>query len=354
MEIIDCDVHPLESPEHPLQPFVPNDIREAVKQGMASMPGAGYANPFGVIRRDATCVDPVAAGRDYLDPYNVRFAVLQPQGIYAGLTHNIDVANGMARAWNDWQTATFLDADPRFLGSISVNMNDPKAAAREIRRVGSHKQLVQVLVTGESTHLYGHRAYDEVYEACCEMGLVFALHPGAEGARTPSTPVGMPSSYFEWHTTLPLTFQAHCVSLIAEGTFERFPSLNVLLVEGGIGWLPSLLWRMDKNFKALRSTVPWLRRLPSEYALEHIRLTTQPIEEPPDSEKLLQLFGMLHAETILCYSSDYPHWDFDDPRKALPSRMPSDLAQRIFYDNAADLYGLPPANREGRISEEAK
>jgi predicted TIM-barrel fold metal-dependent hydrolase len=260
--------------------------------------------------------------------------------MYVSLTRNIDVGSALATAWNDWLVETWLNADKRFLGSVSVNMNDPVAAAAEIRRIGGHEQMVQVLVTGESVHLYGHRAYDAVYDACCEMGLAFAMHPGSEGALDSSTPVGAPSSYFEWHTTLPLTFQAHCVSFLAEGTFERFPKLKVMLVEGGIGWLPSLLWRMDKNFKALRATVPWLKRLPSEYAFDHIRLTTQPIEEPPKDEMLLQMFEMLHAERTLCYSSDFPHWDFDDPRKALPSRMPTALAQRIYHDNAAELYGL--------------
>lgn len=340
MQIIDCDIHPLESTNNPLAPFIPKNIVEAVKQGMGAVPGGGFTNPFGVIRRDAKCVDPLDLVRDYLDPYSVRYGVLQPPGIAVSLTRSIDVGNGMARAWNDWLIETWLAPSERLLGSISVNMNDPDAAATEIRRVGGHKQMVQVLVTGESAHLYGHRAYDKVYEACCEMGLAFAVHPGNEGAITPSTPIGVPSSYFEWHTTLPLTFQAHCVSLLAEGTFERFPSLKVLLVEGGVGWLPSLLWRMDKNFKALRSTAPWLRRLPSEYALEHIRLTTQPIEEPPRREMLLALFEMLNAQTTLCYSSDFPHWDFDDPRKSFP-KLPEALERRIFHDNAAELYGLP-------------
>jgi predicted TIM-barrel fold metal-dependent hydrolase len=339
--IIDCDIHPQPSDEFPLQPFIDEKFHQAVAQGQGSQPGAGYANPFGVNRRDAECKNPHHVARDLFDRYNIVYGVLQPGGLHVSLTHNIDVGTALARAWNEWQIANFLKADERFLGSVCINTNDPVEAAKEVRRAGQHPQMVQVIVCGESTHLYGHRSYFPIYEACEEMKLPFAMHPGFEGARTPSTPVGAPSSYFEWHVTIPLTYQAHVASFLCEGVFEKFPSLKVMLVEGGIGWLPSLLWRMDKDYKALRSTTPWLKHLPSDYALEHIRLSSQPLEEPPRQEQLLQLFEMMNAERTLCFASDFPHWDFDDPLRAFPHRMSVELKQRILYENAAELYGLP-------------
>ena len=39
-------------------------------------------------------------------------------------------------------------------------------------------------------------------------------------------------------------------------------------------------------------------------------------------------------------STDYPHWDFDDPIAAF-ARVPEEYKRRIFYENAAELYGLP-------------
>lgn len=349
--IIDCDIHVYANPQCPLDPFIPARFREAVAFRQNSSPSHGYANPFGVDRRDLKADTPADVVRLHLEPLGITYGVLQPQpGYSTSIIHAVDVANAMAQACNDWQIETYLRHDPRFLGSVCVNLNDPRAAAAEIRRVGGHPQMVQVLGCGESTHLYGHRCYDPVYEACCELGLVFALHPGTEGALNSSTPVGRPSSYFEWHNSLPLTFQAHLGSFVAEGVFEKFPALRVMFVEGGISWLPPLLWRMDKNFKALRSTVPWLRELPSDYVLRHCRFTTQPIEEPSNPEHLAQMYAMLQAERTVCFSTDFPHWDFDDPRRAFPSSLSRALRDRILYDNAAEVYGLParPAGEVAR------
>jgi len=341
--IIDCDVHIYTNAKCPLDPFIPDKYQVAFEFRQASAPWHGYSNPFGVNRRDIPTANTAEELIQlHLEPNNITYAVLQPtEALRAGLMHNIDLGNVYAQAMNDWLVANFLAHDPRMLGSIVVNMQDPAVAAAEIRRLGNHPQMVQALVGGDSIHLYGHRSYFPVYEACCEMGLVFAVHPGTEGSFHSGTPIGRPSSYFEWHNALPLTYQAHLGSMVAEGVFEHFPQLKVLLVEGGISWLAPLLWRMDKNYKALRSTVPWLKELPSDYVLRHCRLSTQPIEEPDQPEYLLQMYRMVQAERTVCFSSDFPHWDFDDPCQAFPSRIPAELRDRILYDNAAELFGLP-------------
>ena len=128
--------------------------------------------------------------------------------------------------------------------------------------------------------------------------------------------------------------------LVCEGVFEKFPGLKFVAIEGGIAWAPHLMWRMDKNYKGLRDLVPWLKRLPSEYIKEHICFTTQPIEEPDKPEHLNQILDMVDAEhEPSMFSSDYPHWDFDNPKMALePIRK--DLRQSILVDNAMELYGL--------------
>jgi hypothetical protein len=130
------------------------------------------------------------------------------------------------------------------------------------------------------------------------------------------------------------------VSLVCEGVFERFPSLRIVLIEGGFAWLPPLMWRLDKHWSRLKAEVPQLRHPPSHYVREHIWFTTQPMEEPPDPRHLLQVFEHLGSLDRVMFATDYPHWDFDDPDRALPAGLSKENREQIFSGNARSLYGL--------------
>jgi predicted TIM-barrel fold metal-dependent hydrolase len=138
---------------------------------------------------------------------------------------------------------------------------------------------------------------------------------------------------------MPIIAQAHLISLISEGVFERFPRLKIVLQEMGYAWVPGVMWRLDQEWRSLRTEIPWVKRPPSEYILERVRFTSQPNAEPPEPEQHLQILEMMHAEETLLFSSDYPHWDFDNPRQVF-REAPDDLRKRIYSENAAEFFGL--------------
>lgn len=359
--IVDCDVHPhLRDGLNDLMPHLSTASQRRIGVGhVASWASQVYASQFslpknvmyintvGVMRRDSLpedgsvpASDPTFVAEQHLQAYGIDRAVLIGGNVLGlGALTDADIASAVASAYNDWLTATWLEADERYRGALVVAPQDPLAAAAEIRRVGSRPGMVQVLLPLTNI-LMGDRHYFPIYEAASELSLPIGVHPNSvDGvfAKGPPLAGGVFSYYIEWHTALTQVFQSSVISLVCQGVFERFPGMKVVIAEGGFVWLVDLMWRLDKNWQALRDDVPWLTRPPSEYIVEHIRFTTQPFAEP-SPEHLRAVAEIIHADRTLLFSSDYPHWDFDSPKRALAG-LTKETQQRILATSAAELYG---------------
>ena len=78
----------------------------------------------------------------------------------------------------------------------------------------------------------------------------------------------------------------------------------------------------------------------SEYARDHIRLSTQPLERPENKQQLWDVLAAMDGENVLMYASDYPHWDFDAPDQL---HLPKEWLPKIMDANARQVYTrLPP------------
>jgi uncharacterized protein len=349
--MIDCDIHPqLDAPE--LLEYVEPGQRDWFRaQGTTlGLPGYNWAHPQSWYRQDIASPEGRLPGstveavrREVLDAFGIDVGVLNGDDtLYVSLMASPYRAAALAHAHNEWLRERWLDEEPRLRASILCPAQDPLAAAAEIRRAAEDERFVQVLLAGGSERPYGEPRYLPIFEAAAECGLPVAIHSGGDGMglAAPGGGAGMPSFYIEWHTLgSACAIMSHLVSLLCHGNFERFPALKVVLLEGGVAWLPGILWRLDTNWRALRSEVPWLERKPSEVAREHIRFTTQPLEHTDGHDELL--FEMLEAAgapDTLCFATDYPHWDFDEPGFML-KRLPEAWRERVLHENAAELYG---------------
>ena len=201
----------------------------------------------------------------------------------------------------------------------SSRRRTPRRPRREIHRLGDDPGMVQVLMASAARIPYGNKHYWPIYRAAVEHDLPVAIHVGSEGTgiANPPTGVGYPSTYLEFHTDHSQTMMAHCVSLLAEGVFEEFPTLKFAFIEGGICWAPYVMGRLDRIYPALKAEVP----LPEDSCRASTSCATA-TSAPSRSrsrtttEHLLQMLEMMHAEKTVIFASDYPHWDFDNPLTA--------------------------------------
>ncbi|MYD91474.1 MAG: amidohydrolase family protein [Caldilineaceae bacterium SB0662_bin_9] len=347
---IDTDIHAV-VPASSIEPRLPQPWKLRFSMGDRGPGSLGYWNPNGVMRRDAVAPDgrrvegdPHLLARHFFDVHDLEYGILNFTGpaLNLGLSPDPLYAAAVATAANDAVVEEWLPVDNRFYGSITVTPNNPEAAAAEIRRLGHEERMPQVLMVSGARMPMGQAWFHPIYEACAEVGKPIAIHPGSEGVGIsgPPTAVGYPTNYLEWHTDLVGSYIGHLVSMVTEGVFVKYPDLKFVLIEGGVSWLPPILWRLDKNWKALRQTAPWLERPPSEYVYEHVLLTTQPIEEPEPIGFLHQMLAMFPAEHMLMFATDFPHWDNDMP-DFTARLIPEHLRRNVMSETARRLYRLP-------------
>lgn len=341
---IDCDIHPAVPSIKALLPYLAPHWRDSVVQrGVHELESIAYPPNAPITGRPDWRPEGARPGSD-LD--RLRSEALDAFGTSAAICNCLygvpllfseDMAAGFATAINDWTAKEWLDREPRLRASIVVAPQSPEMAVDEIERRAADRRFVQVLLPVMDEMPLGRRRYWPIYEAAEKHGLPIGVHAGS-AYRHPVTPVGWPSYYSEDYTAQAQAFQSQVSSLVCEGVFARFPGLRVVLLESGFTWLPAHLWRLTKFWRGLRMEVPWVDRPPTEIVRDHIRLSLQPVDAPPEPGQLERLFDHMGSDALVLFSTDYPHWQYDEDEDVLPKGLPDGLARKIMIDNPRETY----------------
>jgi predicted TIM-barrel fold metal-dependent hydrolase len=221
-------------------------------------------------------------------------------------SHDKEVALVMLQAYNDWVIDEWCAAYPgRFIPLGIVPMWDPELAAAEVHRIA--KKGCRAVSMLEAPHANGYQSYlsgywDPVLQALCDENMVLCLHIGA-GFEVINRPAEAPIDHL-----MVLACQISAITaqdLLFGPTLRRFPELRVALSEGGIGWIPFYLDRVDRHF----TNQGWLHgaddfggKLPSEVFRDHILAC---YITDPSGLLLRDRIGI----DIIAWECDYPHTD---------------------------------------------
>lgn len=249
----------------------------------------------------------------------------------------------VTRAWNDWMHDAWWQPYPTRSIPMGITwLADPVIGAEEIRR-NAERGFVAITLP-EQPHRIGLPSiftsyWDPILAACEETGTVVSLHVGSSGL----APMPTEAPQLELAATL---FSSMSLSTCAEwlwsGVLTRFPGLKVVLAEGGIGWVPMLLDRLDyisdHSGSGDRAWMdPDLR--PTEVLQRNFWFT---ILDDHSSLPIIDRIGIDH----ILFETDYPHADslwpgVQDAIDHLFAPLSVDAVRKITHGNAAKLFRHP-------------
>jgi 2,3-dihydroxybenzoate decarboxylase len=131
----------------------------------------------------------------------------------------------------------------------------------------------------------------------------------------------------------------HVLRMIAGGVFDRFPKLRMVIGHMGEA-LPFQMQRIDNRYlNSVRvRNAGKLKRLPSEYLLDHFHITTSGMNYQQQLMMTIQLFGV----DRIMFAADYPFEEHKENGTELFDAMPlcEDDKKKLYQTNAERVFNL--------------
>lgn len=274
-----------------------------------------------------------------LDRGGVEATVLYPTlGLFLAFLRDREWAVALSRAYNTFLHEEFTRVSPRLQAVALLPVQDPEAAAAELRRAVRELGFVGGMLAADGPHLLGDARFAPIYEEARRLDTALAVH--ASGSHLGGGGLELFPRFVQAHTcSHPFGQMRQLTSIVFEGVPERFPGLRLAFLEAGCGWVPYWMERMDDEYAKRAAEAPALTRPPSAY----VRSGTLYFSCEAD-EWLLGPAVTLVGENQIVYASDFPHWDHSFPGSLEEIRQRGDLSdgqkRKILADNTRRLYRL--------------
>ena len=183
--------------------------------------------------------------------------------------------------------------------------------------------------------------WDPVWQACSDEGTVVCMHIGSSGKlaiTAPDAPIDVLINL------QPMNIVQAAADVLFSPMITKFPDVTIALSEGGIGWIPYFLERIDHTYKVHKAWTfaDFGGKLPSEVFMERMILCF--IEDD---------FGARQAREIgtdrICIETDYPHSDAvwpNAPERMMEAFAPTDLTDheinQMTHLNAMKFFQYDP------------
>lgn len=260
--------------------------------------------------------------------------------IFAG-AQDREVGLDCVRAWNDWLYTEWFEPHPnRVIPCAITYLGDKEQAVAEIHR-NAERGFVSVTFPDRPHRiglpsLWDRDFWDPIIEACVDTDTVVSMHVGSSGPNY-EPPPGSPSLPLRAHMFGMLSVRS-CLEWLMSPYPEMYPDLKIAMSEGGIGWVPMLIDRLN-NILDRKGYEVGGEEHPADVLRRNFWFCTL------DDPSTIDCRHTIGVENIML-ETDYPHGDgtWPDTQDVIErhwGHIPNDELRAMCCENAARLYRHP-------------
>ena len=369
--IIDCDAHVNEPPDLWLErlpskwkdraPQVRHDDngdlwifdggREKWPVGLTAVAGLSYFDykPMGITYASMRPGSfDTRARLDDMDADGIYAQVLYPSVTLRGAriySQDRDLQVACVRAYNEWLLEFCEDSGGRLIGQSILPTSNLEDAIAELEWTLENDHRGCVISSFPNGSLDPKPEDDKFWALAEEAGIPIAVHIGSfvrgslAGRRESWSSlafVGMAALTKAGGQTLPVV-----CDILFSGIFQRFPQLQIVLVESNIGWIPTLLEQSDDMFRRYRwytGAANEQKEMPSDIFFRNFWASFMVDTVGMDLRHRMNVDHMM-------WSTDYPHSGSDWPDSRVTIErvfrdVPVNEVKKMLHTNCKTLYGL--------------
>ena len=113
--------------------------------------------------------------------------------------------------------------------------------------------------------------WDPVWQACSDEGTIVCMHIGSSSKLA----ITAPDAPFDVTMVLqPMNIVQCAADLVHSPIWKKFPDVKIALSEGGIGWIPYFLERLDHTYRTHKAWTgaDFGDQMASEFFMDHVVL----------------------------------------------------------------------------------
>tara|TARA_Y100000814_G_scaffold77701_1_gene49767 strand:- start:468 stop:1619 length:1152 start_codon:yes stop_codon:yes gene_type:complete len=222
---------------------------------------------------------------------------------------------------------------------ILATARDVKGSLSEINKYAGSKWAKGIWVNLPVDYPVDHPELNPIWEAADSHGLTIVHHSFAWGY--PGYRDLWDNPFIGRTASHPWAAMRMIAAFLGAGLLDKYPNLNLAILESGFGWLPFWMRRMEDQVHYMGYVADGLKHRMDEYMTGGRFFAGIVIHE---GEEMTKMVSEMMGDHVLMFGSDYPHAESRFPKSADIvldwDSLGEERMRKLMWDNAAKCFRL--------------